>query len=117
MKGPTRKEQASGTNHCEQNQSCSLSSWKAEKQTKKMKNRSTILLAILLVLACVTVLPGARAVTPPPDGCYPNFTTKEGCDALSSLTTGSENTGLGWHALFTHSTRNFNTRLAVGAPV
>ena len=59
-----------------------------------------MLLAILPVLACFILLAGARAVTPPPDGCYPNFTTVEGCDALSSLTIGAGNTGLGWRALF-----------------
>ena len=107
-------------NDCEQTQSCSLSEihGKLKNETKqKMKNRSTILLAILPVLACFTLLPGARAVTPPPDGCYPNFTTAEGCDALSSLTTGAGNTGLGWRALFTDSTGNFNTGVGVGALV
>jgi hypothetical protein len=85
------------------------------KRKKKMKNRSTILLAILPVLACVTFLPGARAVSPPPDGCYPNFTTAEGCNALESLTTGAGNTALGWRALFTDSTGNFNTGVGAGA--
>ena len=82
-----------------------------------MKNRSTILLAILPVLACVTVLPRAQAVNPAPDGCYPNFTTAEGCNALESLTTGAGNTGLGWRALFTDSTGNFNTGVGAGALV
>ena len=35
----------------------------------------------------------AQAVSPAPDGCYPNFTTAEGCGALNSLTTGAANTG------------------------
>jgi hypothetical protein len=82
---------------------------------KKMKKRSNILLAILPVLAGLTVLPGARAVSPAPDGCYPNFTTAEGCDALNGLTTGSGNTGLGWQALFSNSTGNFNTGVGAGA--
>jgi hypothetical protein len=95
----------------------SESSRKAEKmkQNKKMKNRSTLLLGILPVLACLTALPGARAITPPPDGCYPNFTTAEGCDALRSLTTGAGNTGLGWRALYADSTGNFNTSVGAGA--
>ena len=87
------------------------------KRNKSMKTRNTILLASLAALGCFTVLPGARAVTPPPDGCYPNFTTAEGCDALSSLTIGAGNTGLGWRALFTDSTGNFNTGVGVGALV
>src|SRR5437870_8698004 len=80
-----------------------------------MKNRSTILMAILPVLTCFALLPGARAVNPPPDGCYPNFTTAEGCGALSSLTIGAGNTGLGWRALFADSTGNFNTAVGAGA--
>src|SRR3954464_12530035 len=82
-----------------------------------MKNKITIQLAILTVLACFTVLPGARAVNPAPDGCYPDFTTAEGCDALNSLTTGAGNTGLGWRALFGNSTGNFNTAVGAGALV
>ena len=39
-------------------------------------------MAIFTVLACFTLLPGARAVNPAPDGCFPNFTTAEGCNAL-----------------------------------
>jgi hypothetical protein len=80
-----------------------------------MKNRSTILVAILPVLACFALLPGAQAVSPPPDGCFPNFTTAEGCDALGLLTTGAGNTGLGWRALFADSTGNFNTGVGAGA--
>jgi hypothetical protein len=29
--------------------------------------------------------PKVKAISPAPDGCYPNFTTAEGCDALSFL--------------------------------
>jgi hypothetical protein len=80
-----------------------------------MKNRTTISLATVFVVACLAVLPRAQAITPAPDGCYPNFTTAEGCDALNFLTTGSGNTGLGWHALFANSTANFNTAVGAGA--
>src|SRR6266567_94195 len=74
-----------------------------------MKNRRTVLMAILPVLACFALLPGARAVSPAPDGCFPNFTTVEGCDALSLLTTGAGNTALGWRSLFLDTTGSFNT--------
>jgi len=80
-----------------------------------MKNRSKILITILPVLTCFAFLPGARAVSPAPDGCYSNFTTAEGCDALNSLTTGSGNTGLGWWALFTDTGGSFNTAVGGGA--
>ena len=82
-----------------------------------MKNRSTILMAILPVLTCFALLPGARAVSPAPDGCYPNFTTAEGCDALSLLTTGAGNTALGWRSLFSDTTGSFNTGVGGGALV
>ena len=85
------------------------------KRNNSMKTRNAMLLASLAVLACFTLPSGARAVTPAPDGCYPSFTTAEGCDALSSLTTGAGNTGLGWHALFTNSTGGFNTGVGAGA--
>jgi uncharacterized coiled-coil protein SlyX len=79
-----------------------------------MKNR--ILMAILPLLACFALLPTARAgVSPAPDGCYPNFTTAEGCNALAGLGTGAGNTGLGWYALFSDSTGSFNTAVGAGA--
>ena len=80
-----------------------------------MKNR--ILMAILPVLACFALLPGAQAISPAPDGCYPNFTTAEGCNALAGLGTGAGNTGLGWYALFSDSTGSFNTGVGAGALV
>src|SRR5881296_2029678 len=80
-----------------------------------MKNRSTILMAILPVLTCFALLPGARALNPPPDGCFPNFTTAEGCDALSLLTIGAGNTALGWRSLFLDTTGSFNTGVGGGA--
>lgn len=72
-------------------------------------------LAMLLSLAAVGQK--AQAVVPVPDGCYPNFTTAEGCDALKLLTAGAGNTGLGWRSLFSDSTGNFNTGVGAGALV
>ena len=77
-----------------------------------MQNRHIIFGAILSALA---FLPGAQAVVPAPDGCYPNFTTAEGCNALNSLTTGAGNTGVGWYSLFSNTTGNFNTGVGAGA--
>jgi hypothetical protein len=73
-----------------------------------------VLLAALL-LACFGLLSPAHAVVPAPDGCYPNFTTAEGCDALNSLTTGAGNIGVGWRSLFLNTTGSFNTALGTGA--
>ena len=53
-------------------------------------------------------------VPPLTDGCYPNFTTAEGCDALSSLTIGAGNTALGWWSLFLDTTGSFNTGVGPG---
>src|SRR5215510_13173457 len=82
-----------------------------------MKNRITTLFTILPFLASCMILSAARAVTPPPDGCFPNLTTAEGCDALSSLTAGTGNTGLGWRSLFLDTTGSFNTGVGAGALV
>src|SRR5713101_8521343 len=67
-----------------------------------------MLVAVLPVLACLAFLPRARAISPAPDGCYPNFTTAEGCDALSFLTTGAGNVAIGDAALASNVAGNFN---------
>ena len=71
-----------------------------------MENRYIIFAAILANFA---FLEGAQAVLPPPDGCYPNFTTAEGCNALKALTTGMGNIGIGSYSLYSNTTGNFNT--------
>ena len=58
----------------------------------------------------------APTPTPTPD-CFPNFTTAEGCDALSLLSTGAGNTALGWRSLFSDTTGSFNTGVGGGALV
>jgi hypothetical protein len=70
---------------------------------------------IILSLVCVGLLTGAQAVVPPPDGCYPGFTTAEGCNALNFLTTGAGNTGVGWYSLFLDTTGSYNTGFGAGA--
>jgi hypothetical protein len=73
------------------------------------------LILIPFVLICVATLPGARAVSPPPDGGYPNFNTAEGQSALFSLTTGSANTAVGWFSLSTNAAGSFNTATGAGS--
>ena len=63
-------------------------------------------LAILFAWCAVSP---ARAVTPAPDGGYPNNNTAEGTDALLRLTTGSDNTAIGFDALYSNTTGLFNT--------
>src|SRR5438874_5425142 len=60
-------------------------------------------------------IPLTPTPTPIPDPCYSNFTTAEGCDALSLLTTGAGNTALGWRSLFLDTTGSFNTGVGAGA--
>src|SRR5215467_10504194 len=89
--------------------------WKAkEARSADMKTNTHSLILSLLVVYFAS-LPGAQAVSPAPDGCYPNFATAEGCNALQSLTTGLGNTGIGWYSLFANSTGSFNTGVGAGA--
>ena len=83
-------------------------------------------LLIPLVLVSLAVLPQIQAApnvlpTPipnkNPDGCYPGFTTAEGCKALHNLTSGAGNTGVGWYSLFGTSTGNFSTGIGGGTLV
>jgi Chaperone of endosialidase len=71
--------------------------------------RGFLLIPLALGLACFALAPAARAVDPPPDGGYLNFTTAEGEDALFSLTTGEFNTAIGFHALWNNTTGSANT--------
>src|SRR5204863_6492870 len=70
---------------------------------------------ITIILSCLACLPFAQAISPTPDGCYPGFTTAEGCNALQNLTSGVGNTGVGWRSLFLNSQTSFNTGVGAGA--
>jgi hypothetical protein len=65
-------------------------------------------------LISALLLAQTRAVNPPPDGGYPNFTTAEGTHALKNLTSGAGNTAVGWLPLFNNSTASFNTAVGAG---
>ncbi|MGE5214649.1 MAG: tail fiber domain-containing protein [Nitrospirota bacterium] len=69
----------------------------------------------LIFLSLVAVGQTAYAVVPAPDGCYPGFTTAEGCNALKNLTTGAANTAVGWFSLFSAGAANNNTGVGAGA--
>ena len=66
-------------------------------------------LLIAFALAWFALSPAGRAVSPPPDGGYPNETTAEGENALFSLTSGIDNTAIGFEALFSNTTGSLNT--------
>jgi hypothetical protein len=71
--------------------------------------------------------PNAFGVVPAPDGGYPGNNTAEGANALFSLTSGIDNTALGFQALyrnntatgvqalFSNTTGNYNAALGVNA--
>jgi hypothetical protein len=80
---------------------------------QKFNERALVFVA--LVLACFAISPMAQAVSPAPDGGYPDFNTAEGDDALFSLTTGVGNAAIGAEALFSNTTGTFNTATGVGA--
>jgi hypothetical protein len=83
----------------------------------RMKNQKITITSIILALGCFAFLPKTHGVSPPPDGCYPGFTTAEGCNALNALTSGIANTALGWRSLFSNTDANFNTGVGAGALV
>jgi hypothetical protein len=73
-----------------------------------MKTRvSSVLVTFSLV--CVGFSPNAQAVTPPPDGGYPNKNTAEGQDALFSLRDGTSNTANGYATLKANTNGDRNT--------
>jgi hypothetical protein len=91
-----------------------------KEKIKLMKNRNIIFGAILSVVACFGLLSRAQAapqVAPPPDGCYPGFTTAEGCNALLHLGAGAGNTGVGWYSLFFAGDSSFSTGVGAGTLV
>src|SRR5947207_439307 len=88
-----------------------------QEQIKFMNNRSNhtlnskYLACVAIALASIT-WPQAEAVTPAPDGGYPNRNTAEGTDALfswPSTTSDGENTAIGFDALLQDNSGTNNT--------
>src|SRR5205823_3848316 len=86
---------------------------------RNLMNRSPLraFLLIPFALACFALSPTVRAVDPPPDGGYPGFNTAEGDDALFNLDTsqGTNNTAIGFAALFSSTTGISNTATGFAA--
>src|SRR5262249_1237160 len=77
--------------------------------------RGFLLIPLVLVCFALTAQAAPQALpSPSPDGCYPGFTTAEGCFALHSLTTGAGNSAFGWYSLASDSPGSYNTGLGGG---
>src|SRR6266487_1741101 len=74
-----------------------------------MKRLNITFGTILLVLGCFAFSQKAQAVSPPPDGGYPNGNTAEGDSPLFSLISGADNTAIGAGALFSNTSGSNNT--------
>src|SRR5262249_53741639 len=101
-----------------------------EKERKYLMNpriqfkKASVLVLGAFALACFGLLPQMQAasglgpeIPGNPDGCYPSFTTAEGCSALAlvDLPSGIGNTGIGWFSLFLANGAAFNTGVGAGA--
>jgi hypothetical protein len=69
---------------------------------------------VALALGGFALIQDAQAVNPPPDGGYPGGNRAEGQNALLSLTTGADNTAVGFLSLSALKKGNFNTALGAG---
>ena len=78
-----------------------------------MKTGTQLSIATLAFI-CLSVLPNAQALNPPPDGGYPGGNTAEGQNALSGLTTGTYNTAVGFFSLSSNAEGTFNTAIGAG---
>src|SRR5882724_7211184 len=71
--------------------------------------RGFLLIPVSLMLVCFALCQMALAVSPAPDGGYAGNNTAEGTSALFSLSSGVDNTALGFQALYHNTTSNYNT--------
>src|SRR5438046_10756088 len=76
-----------------------------------LRLRGRSLFFSIVTLSCFGFLPASDALlpSPPPDGGYPGHNTAEGTNALQKLTTGTDNTALGFQALSGNENGSFNT--------
>jgi hypothetical protein len=75
---------------------------------------STTPLVVILTLVSLCFLAEAQAVSPPPDGGYPNGNTAEGDNTLLSLSSGFYNTAIGLDSLLSITAGNFCTGVGAG---
>src|ERR1041384_8781782 len=80
-----------------------------------ISRKSQNLIYTLIGIVGLGVFPRLQAVSPPPDGGYPNGNTAEGQNALLNLTSGAYNTAVGYLALGLNTTGTFSTGIGAGA--
>jgi len=100
-----------GTRFVSQNRAgfCSNSSMKTRTRNCVHCSVSWSLLFLLsFLITCFALLPNAPAVSPAPDGGYPNRNTAEGENALQSNTTGRDDTAVGYNSLGSNTTGQYN---------
>ena len=76
--------------------------------------RARLMTKIAIVVVCCGLCSSVPAVTPAPDGGYPNGNTAEGDGARQGLTTGPGNTAIGFEALFSQQPSKFVFKDASG---
>ena len=69
----------------------------------------SLLFVFSFLITCFALSPNASAVSPAPDGGYPNRNTAEGENALRSNTTGRDDTAVGYNSLGNNTTGRYNT--------
>jgi hypothetical protein len=85
------------------------------KSLTQCKVITSLFVTTLAVIICLASR--VQAVSPPPDGDYPNGNTAEGLEALFSLTGGTFNTALGWLSVASVTTGSLNTGVGAGTLV
>jgi len=80
----------------------------------QLKQTTSVFLTAVGLFVFLPQMQAAPQVSPEPDGCYGNFTTAGGCNAVAGLSTGAANTGIGWYSLFSAGASNFNTGVGSG---
>ena len=81
----------------------------------RIKLLAPFLLVCFASLPQLHAAPAAPDVSPAPDGCYGNFTTAEGCNALQNLVGGAANTAVGWYSQWDQRNGSNNTALGAAA--
>src|SRR5215470_8561896 len=76
--------------------------------------RISLSLLFFTLIARMGLSPSVQAVVPPPDGGYSGGNTAEGQDALLHLTTGVQNTAVGFLSLKTDTNGSYNTAIGSG---